>query len=85
IIIMHKEILFGRCLITASWSILIILLMFLDLCHTAAFAAPSILGDSRLKVDSVASGLSSPTSMAFIDDKNINTVYSLLFIMVIEF
>jgi len=40
---MHKEILFGRCLITASWSILIILLMFLDLCHTAAFAAPSVL------------------------------------------
>jgi len=59
--------------------------MFLDLCHTAAFAAPSILGDSRLKVDSVTSGLSSPTSMAFIDDKNINTVYSLLFIMIIEF
>jgi aldose sugar dehydrogenase len=71
IIIMHEEILFGTCLITASVSIVILLLMFLDLCHTTAFAAPSILGDSHLKVDSVTSGLSSPTSMAFIDDKNI--------------
>jgi glucose/arabinose dehydrogenase len=68
---MHKEILFGTCLITASLSIVIFLLMFLDLCHNTALAAPSILGDPHLEVDSVTSGLSSPTSMAFIDDRNI--------------
>jgi glucose/arabinose dehydrogenase len=45
--------------------------MFLDLCHNTALVAPSILGNPELKVDSITSGLSSPTSMAFIDDRNI--------------
>ena len=34
-------------------------------------AQPSIIKDPNLKVDSVASGLSSPTSMAFLDNNNI--------------
>jgi hypothetical protein len=68
---MHKEILFGICLIITSLSILIFVLMFLDLCHNIAFATPSTLGNPELKVDSITSRLSSRTRMAFIDDRNI--------------
>jgi hypothetical protein len=53
---MHKEFLFGTCLVTAPLSIMIFLLMFLDLYHNTAFAMPSTLGDSHIKVDSVTSG-----------------------------
>ena len=36
-----------------------------------ALAAPSITKDSNLKVETLVNGLSSPTSMAFIDNNNI--------------
>jgi glucose/arabinose dehydrogenase len=38
---------------------------------SAALAAPSITKDPNLKVETVVTGLSSPTSMAFIDNNNI--------------
>jgi len=36
-----------------------------------AAAQPSIIKDPNLKVESMVSGLSSPTSMAFVDNNNI--------------
>src|SRR5438067_1566346 len=36
-----------------------------------AAAQPSIIKDTSLKVESIVSGLSSPTSMAFLDNNNI--------------
>src|SRR6266496_2795002 len=36
-----------------------------------ATAQPSIIKDTSLKVESIVSGLSSPTSMAFLDNNNI--------------
>ena len=38
---------------------------------STALAAPSITKDPNLKVETVVSGLSAPTSMAFIDNSNI--------------
>ena len=38
---------------------------------STALAAPSITKDPNLKVETVVTGLSSPTSMAFIDNNNI--------------
>ena len=37
---------------------------------------PSIIIDPNLKVESVVNGLSSPTSMAFIDINNIYNIYT---------
>jgi len=37
---------------------------------------PSIIKDPNLKVESVVNGLSSPTSMAFIDINNIYNIYT---------
>jgi hypothetical protein len=68
---MHKEILFE---IMPYYHFIeysnFFVLMFLDLCHNTAFATPSILGNPELKVDSITSGLSSRTSMAFIEYLN---------------
>jgi aldose sugar dehydrogenase len=38
---------------------------------STALAAPSITKDPNLKVETVVTGLSSPTSLAFIDNNNI--------------
>ena len=38
---------------------------------STALAAPSITKDPNLKVETVVTGLSSPTSMAFIDNTNL--------------
>jgi glucose/arabinose dehydrogenase len=49
----------------------IILILYLIHNSSTALAEPSITKDSNLKVETVVSGLSSPTSMAFIDNNNI--------------
>jgi glucose/arabinose dehydrogenase len=50
-----------------------VMIPILYLIHNSstALAAPSITKDSNLKVETVVSGLSAPTSMAFIDNSNI--------------
>jgi glucose/arabinose dehydrogenase len=54
-------------------SSLAVMIPILYLIHNSstALAAPSITKDPNLKVETVVSGLSSPTSMAFIDNSNI--------------
>jgi len=64
-----------------KWTIAIVVLIsslagitcILYLIHNSstALAEPSITKDSNLKVETVVTGLSSPTSMAFIDNNNI--------------
>ena len=39
--------------------------------YSTALAVPSLIKDSNLKVEIMVNGLSSPTSMAFIDNNNI--------------
>jgi aldose sugar dehydrogenase len=50
-----------------------VMIPILYLIHNSsiALAAPSITKDPNLKVETLVTGLSSPTSMAFIDNKNI--------------
>src|SRR5690349_4876605 len=52
---------------------LAVMIPILYLIHNSftALAAPSIAKDPNLKVETVVSGLSAPTSMAFIDNSNI--------------
>src|ERR671939_980657 len=52
---------------------LAVIIPILYLIHNSstALAAPSITKDPNLKVETVVTGLSSPTSMAFIDNSNI--------------
>src|SRR3989440_1887035 len=54
-------------------SSLAVMIPILYLIHNSstALAAPSITKDPNLKVETVVSGLSVPTSMAFIDNSNI--------------
>ncbi|MGB7635990.1 MAG: PQQ-dependent sugar dehydrogenase [Nitrososphaeraceae archaeon] len=54
-------------------SSLAVMIPILYLIHNSstALAAPSITKDPNLKVETVVSGLSAPTSMAFIDNSNI--------------
>src|SRR5947209_20475527 len=49
----------------------IIPIMYLIHNSSTAIAAPLITKDANLKVETVVSGLSAPTSMAFIDNSNI--------------
>jgi hypothetical protein len=48
----------------------VIPIMYLIHYSSAAIAAPLITKDPNLKVETVVTGLSSPTSMAFIDNTN---------------
>lgn len=52
---------------------LAVIIPILYLIHNSsnALVAPSITKDPKLKVETLASGLSFPTSMAFIDNSNI--------------
>ena len=52
---------------------LAVIIPILYLIHNSstALATPSITKDSNLKVETLVTGLSSPTSMAFIDNSNI--------------
>jgi hypothetical protein len=54
-------------------SSLAVIIPILYLIHNSftALVQPSIIKDSNLKVETVVAGLSSPTSMAFIDNNNI--------------
>ena len=62
-----------RTLVTAVIASLAIMIPVIYLIHNSstASAAPSITKDPKLKVETLAKGLSSPTSMAFIDTSNI--------------
>jgi glucose/arabinose dehydrogenase len=57
-------------MVIASLAIIIPVIYFIHNSSTAS-AAPSITKDPKLKVETLAKGLSSPTSMAFIDTSNI--------------
>ena len=54
----------------ATFAVMIPILYLIHNSSTA-LAAPSITKDPNLKVETLVTGLSSPTSMAFIDNKNI--------------
>jgi len=62
-----------RTLVTVVVASLAIIIPIIYLIHNSstASAAPSITKDPKLKVETLAKGLSSPTSMAFIDTSNI--------------
>jgi aldose sugar dehydrogenase len=62
-----------RKVVTTVILSLAIIISIIYLIHNSsiALAAPSITKDSNLKVESLVNGLSSPTSMAFIDNNNI--------------
>jgi len=62
-----------RTLVTVVIASLAIIIPVIYLIHNSstASAAPSITKDPKLKVETLAKGLSSPTSMAFIDTSNI--------------
>jgi aldose sugar dehydrogenase len=62
-----------RTLVTVVIASLAIIIPIIYLIHNSstASAAPSITKDPKLKVETLAKGLSSPTSMAFIDTSNI--------------
>jgi aldose sugar dehydrogenase len=62
-----------RIVVTAVILSLAIIIPVIYLIHNSsiALAAPSITKDSNLKVETLVNGLSSPTSMAFIDNNNI--------------
>ena len=62
-----------RTLVTVVIASLAIVIPVIYLIHNSstASAAPSITKDPKLKVEILAKGLSSPTSMAFIDTSNI--------------
>ena len=62
-----------RTLVTVVIASLAIVIPVIYLIHNSstASAAPSITKDPKLKVETLAKGLSSPTSMAFIDTSNI--------------
>lgn len=62
-----------RTLVTVVVASLAIIIPVIYLIHNSstASAAPSITKDPKLKVEILAKGLSSPTSMAFIDTSNI--------------
>lgn len=62
-----------RTLVTVVVASLAIIIPVIYLIHNSstASAAPSITKDPKLKVETLAKGLSSPTSMAFIDTSNI--------------
>lgn len=62
-----------RTLVTVVIASLAIIIPVIYLIHNSstASAAPSITKDPKLKVEILAKGLSSPTSMAFIDTSNI--------------
>ena len=62
-----------RTLVTVVIASLAIIIPVIYLIHNSstASAAPSITKDPKLKVETLAKGLSSPTSMAFIDTNNI--------------
>jgi len=62
-----------RTLVTVVVASLAIIIPIIYLIHNSstASAAPSITKDPKLKVEILAKGLSSPTSMAFIDTSNI--------------
>ncbi|MFL6364871.1 MAG: PQQ-dependent sugar dehydrogenase [Nitrososphaeraceae archaeon] len=57
--------------IIASLAIIIPVSIYLIHNSSIALGAPSITQDPNLKVDTLVNGLSSPTSMAFIDNNNI--------------
>jgi aldose sugar dehydrogenase len=62
-----------RNIVTVVILSLAIIISIIYLIHNSsiALAAPSITKDSNLKVETLVNGLSSPTSMAFIDNNNI--------------
>jgi aldose sugar dehydrogenase len=62
-----------RKVVTSVIFSLAIIISIIYLIHNSsiALAAPSITKDSNLKVETLVNGLSSPTSMAFIDNNNI--------------
>jgi aldose sugar dehydrogenase len=62
-----------RTVVTAVTLSLAIIIPVIYLIHNSSIAlgAPSITKDSNLKVETLVNGLSSPTSMAFIDNNNI--------------
>lgn len=62
-----------RTIVIVVIASLAVLIPVIYLVHnsSAALAAPSISKDPNLKVETVVTGLSSPTSMAFIDNNNI--------------
>ena len=62
-----------RTLVTVVIASLAIIIPIIYLIHNSspALAAPSITKDPNLKVETLVNGLSSPTSMAFIDNNNI--------------
>jgi aldose sugar dehydrogenase len=62
-----------RMKVTAVIASLAIIITIIYLIHNSstASAAPSITKDPNLKVETLVNGLSSPTSMAFIDNNNI--------------
>jgi aldose sugar dehydrogenase len=62
-----------RKVVTTVILSLAIIISIIYLIHNSsiALAAPSITKDSNLKVETLVNGLSSPTSMAFIDNNNI--------------
>ena len=62
-----------RTLVTVVIASLAIIIPVIYLIHNSstASAAPSITKDPKLKVETLTKGLSSPTSMAFIDTSNI--------------
>src|SRR5919202_3713328 len=57
--------------IAVSLAIIIPVIIYLIHNSPTALAAPSINKDPNLKVETLISGLDSPTSMAFIDNNNI--------------
>jgi len=65
----HKRIIAIVVLISSLAAIIPILYLIHN--SSTALAEPSITKDSNLKVETVVTGLSSPTSMAFIDNNNI--------------
>jgi glucose/arabinose dehydrogenase len=72
--VVNQEKLFGkRKVVTAIILSLAIIISAVYLIHNSSIvlAAPSITKDSNLKVEALVNGLSSPTSMVFIDNNNI--------------
>ena len=60
-----------KIVIAVSLTIIIPAIIYLIHNSPTALAAPSITKDPNLKVETLVKGLSSPTSMAFIDNNNI--------------
>ncbi|MFL6392203.1 MAG: PQQ-dependent sugar dehydrogenase [Nitrososphaeraceae archaeon] len=60
-----------KIVIAVSLTIIIPVIIYLIHNSPTALAAPSITKDPNLKVETLVKGLSSPTSMAFIDNNNV--------------